>query len=188
MKGLKLLKKAFAVGAIATSLFAFNGGVSEAAGFQEYPIGDEQEAVKEHFKVALVYFQPVTMEPAGMMLSADKADIHIETDIHATEGNDTGFGVGEWIPYLTIHYKFTKRETGESIEGTFMPMNADDGPHYGSNVKMLGAGTYDCDFTIESPIRMNYAVHTDPETGVPGRFWTEPVKMHWVFKYVPRKW
>ncbi len=87
-----------------------------------------------------------------------------------------------------MHYKFTKRETGESIEGVFMPMSADDGPHYGANVKMLGAGTYDCDFSIDSPARQNYLLHTDKETGVPGHFWTEPVKMHWVFNYVPRKW
>jgi periplasmic iron binding protein len=185
---LNKFKKALAIGAVALSALTFQAGVSEAAGFQEYPIGDEQEAAAEHFKVALVYFQPVAMEPSGSMLAADKADIHIETDIHATEGNDTGFGVGEWIPYLTIHYKFTKRETGEVLEGTFMPMNADDGPHYGANLKMLGAGTYDCDFTIDSPVRQNYAVHTDAETGVKGRFWEKPVQMHWVFNYVPRKW
>ena len=95
---------------------------------------------------------------------------------------------GEWIPYLTVHYKFTKRETGESLEGVFMPMSADDGPHYGANVKMLGAGTYDCEFSIDSPARQNYMLHTDKETGVPGHFWTEPVKMSWVFNYVPRKW
>ena len=87
-----------------------------------------------------------------------------------------------------MHYKFTKRETGESLEGVFMPMSADDGPHYGANVKMLGAGTYDCEFSIDSPARQNYMLHTDPETGVPGHFWTEPVKMSWVFNYVPRKW
>ena len=60
------------------------------------------------------------------MLAADKADIHMETDIHATEGNECGFGIGEWIPYLTVHYKLTKLQTGESIEGVFMPMSADD--------------------------------------------------------------
>ena len=114
--------------------------------------------------------------------------MHIETDIHATEGNDTGFGVGEWIPYLTVHYKFTKRETGESVEGVFMPMNADDGPHYGANVKLLGAGTYDMHFSIESPYRQNYGLHVDDETGVKGRFWDEPVTMDWVFNYVPRRW
>ena len=103
---LSMLKKALAVGAIAFSTFAINANVSEAA-FEEFPIGDEIEDTTNHFKVALVYFQPVTMEPAGMSLPADQADIHIETDIHATEGNECGFGVGEWIPYLTVHYKFT---------------------------------------------------------------------------------
>lgn len=181
------LKMLFSICAAVFAFFSFSGGAS-AAGFQEYPIGDEQEAVKEHFKVALVYFQPIQMEPAGMMLDPDKADIHIETDIHATEGNNTGFGVGEWIPYLTIHYKFTKKETGESMEGVFMPMNADDGPHYGANVKMLGAGTYDCEFTIDSPARMNYGLHVDKETGVEGRLWDKPVVMKWVFNYVPRHW
>jgi uncharacterized protein involved in high-affinity Fe2+ transport len=91
------MKTLLAAGLTAAAICAFSGNVS-AAGFQEYPIGDEQEAGQQHFKVALVYFQPIQMEPAGMMLEPDKADIHMETDIHATEGNNTGFGVGEWIP------------------------------------------------------------------------------------------
>lgn len=181
-------KKAFAVCALAASAFTFQAATASAAGFTEYPIGDEQESEANHFKVALVYFQPIQMVPEGMMISPDAADIHIETDIHATEGNETGFGVGEWIPYLTVHYKFTKRETGESVEGVFMPMSADDGPHYGANVKLLGAGTYDMHFSIDSPYRMNYGLHVDDETGVPGRFWEEPVQMDWVFNYVPRRW
>lgn len=185
---LKKLKMALAIGSCAAMLTCCGMDSAQAAGFQEYPIGDTQEDTVNHFNVALVYFQPIEMVPAGMMLSPDQADIHIETDIHATEGNITGFGVGEWIPYLTVHYKFTKRETGESIEGVFMPMSADDGPHYGANVKMLGAGTYDCDFYFESPTRMNYGLHVDKETGVRGRFWEEPVHMHWVFDYVPRRW
>ena len=57
---LKKIKAALAVGAAAFSLFAYS---PEAAAFQEYPIGDEQESVDNHFKVALVYFQPVPMEP-----------------------------------------------------------------------------------------------------------------------------
>ena len=61
---LSMLKKALAVGAIAFSTFAINANVSEAA-FEEFPIGDEIEDTTNHFKVALVYFQPVTMEPAG---------------------------------------------------------------------------------------------------------------------------
>ena len=107
----KKLKVALAVCALAGSFAAFGGQSTYA--FEEYPIGEEQEVKDQHFNVALVYFQPIQMEPEGVMLSPDKADLHMETDIHATEGNDTGFGVGEWIPYLTVHYKFTKQETGE---------------------------------------------------------------------------
>ena len=190
MKSFKLkhLKKAFAVAAIAATAFTFSTSTSYAAGFTEYPIGDEIEDTTNHFKVALVYFQPIQMLPEGQQLSPDQADMHIETDIHATEGNDTGFGVGEWIPYLRVHYKFTKRETGQSVEGVFMPMNADDGPHYGANVKLLGAGTYDMHFSIDSPYDQGYGLHVDEETGVKGRFWTKPVEMNWVFNYVPRRW
>lgn len=159
-----------------------------AAGFQEYPIGDEQEVPDAKINVAVVYFQPVPMEPMSSALPPEKADIHLEADISAIEGNSTGFGVGEWVPYLTIHYKMVKQGTGEVIEGTLMPMNASDGPHYGTNVKMKGAGIYDLTFSIDSPLRMNYGVHTDKETGVEGRFWQKPINLHWVFNYVPRHW
>lgn len=184
---MRKLKLALAAGLTAAAIFTGSMAVS-AAGFQEYPIGDEQEDTTNHFKVALVYFQPIQMEPEGSMLQPDKADIHMETDIHATEGNDTGFGIGEWIPYLTVHYKITKQQSGESIEGVFMPMNADDGPHYGANLKLMGAGTYDCEFSIDSPLRQNYGLHVDKETGVTGRFWEKPVVMKWTFDYVPRNW
>ena len=172
------------------ALFAMVVSVGQgfAAGFQEYPIGDEQEVPEAKINVAAVYFQPVPMEPAGMGLTPDKADIHLETDISAIEGNETGFGVGEWIPFLTVHYNLTKQGSGQVIEGTLMPMNASDGPHYGANVKLAGAGTYDVTFTIESPTRQNYMLHTDKETGVPGRFWEKPIVLHWTFDYVPRSW
>ncbi|MBP2629799.1 MAG: Ferrous iron transport protein [Firmicutes bacterium] len=184
MKNFKFLCVAFVM-VLTLATFA---GKTSAAGFQEYPIGDDQEVEGQHFKVALVYFQPITMEPSGMTLAADKADIHLEADIHATEGNNTGFGVGEWMPYLTVHYTLTKQGSGEKIEGTMMPMNATDGPHYGANVKMLGAGTYNVDVSLESPLRQNYGVHTDKETGVEGRFWDKPAKLHWTFNYIPRHW
>lgn len=178
-------KKLLTAGVLAASMAV---SASAFADFQEFPVGDPQEDKANHFNCALVYFQPVQMEPAGSMLAADKADIHMETDIHATEGNECGFGAGEWIPYLTVHYKLTKQETGEAIEGVFMPMSADDGPHYGANLKLMGAGTYKCDFSIDSPARQNYSLHVDKETGVTGHFWDKPVQMSWTFDYVPRKW
>lgn len=153
--------------------------------FTEYPIGDPQE--REGMEIAAVYFQPVAMEPM-MGLPPEKADLHLECDIKATKENKVGFGAGEWIPYLTISYKLKNTNNGETIEGTFMPMNADDGPHYGANIKMAGAGNYKLVFSIESPLKQDFMLHTDPETGVPGRFWRKPIVVEWDFPYVPRKW
>ncbi|WP_406676790.1 iron transporter [Neomoorella carbonis] len=158
----------------------------QVKGFQEYPIGDEKEV--EGLKIAAVYFQPVAMEPAGAGLAPDKADIHLEADITATPDNKTGFGVGEWVPYLNVKYKLKKLDNGQVVEGTFMPMNASDGPHYGANVKMLGAGKYELTYIVESPEKQGYALHTDKETGVEGRFWKKPVEVKWEFNFIPRKW
>ncbi|MCF6094400.1 iron transporter [Microaerobacter geothermalis] len=155
--------------------------------FEEVPIGEEQEV--EYMKIAAVYFQPVEMEPkdnAG--LSPEEADIHLEADIHALKGNPTGFGFGEWIPYLSVQYRLENMDNGEKIEGTLMPMIASDGPHYGSNIKMAGAGNYKLTFMIYSPEKQGYLLHTDPETGVEGRFWQEPIEVEWEFPYLPRQW
>lgn len=170
------------------ALFAMGtqGFAEEKKGFQEYPIGDAQEM--EGIKIEVVYFQPVPMEPEGMGLTPDKADIHLETDIHATEDNKVGFGNGDWIPCLSVHYTLTKVDTGEVIEGNLMPMNASDGPHYGANVKMLGAGKYKMEYTIENPERQGFMLHVDKETGVEGRFWNSPIVASWDFDYIPRKW
>ena len=155
-------------------------------GFEEYPIGDEQEL--EGLIIAAVYFQPVPMEPVGTGLSPDKSDIHIEADLSATPDNMTGYGIGDWVPYLTIKYKLKKLDDGQVIEGNFMPMNASDGPHYGANVKMLGAGKYELSYAIENPEKQGFLLHTDKETGVEGRFWKKPIEVKWDFNYIPRNW
>ena len=161
-------------------------GDNQAAGFTEYPIGDEVEI--EGLIVAAVYFQPVRMEPAEKAgLKLEETDIHLEADIHALNENQTGFGAGEWVPYLTVKYKLKNMDTAKEQEGTFMPMSASDGPHYGANVKMMGAGKYKLTFTIESPEKQDYLLHVDEETGVPGRFWKKPLEVSWDFNYLPRK-
>lgn len=154
-------------------------------GFKEYPIGDPVE--KEGLTIAGVYFQPVEMEPQSGP-GPDDADIHIEADISAAKGNKTGFGVGEFVPNMTIKYKIKKIDSGDEFEGNMMPMNASDGAHYGNNVKMLGAGNYEVTFTIESPEKQGYVLHIDKETGVEGRFWKKPITVNWTLAYVPRKW
>ncbi|MDR1068784.1 MAG: iron transporter [Clostridiales Family XIII bacterium] len=154
------------------------------AGFEEFPIGDDIELGP--LNVAAVYFQPVDMEPAGMGLAAADSDMHIEADISALE-NDLGYGVGDFVPNLTVRYEITD-ETGNLTEGTFMPMSASDGPHYGANIKLGDAGTYKVKFLIENPEAQGYVLHTDKTTGVEGHFWTEPLVAEWDFDYVPRTW
>lgn len=155
------------------------------AGFTEYPIGDEQQA--QGLNIALVYFQPVPMEPeARAGLKPAEADIHLEADITADRDNPLGFGLGEFIPYLQVKYEIENGATGERQSGSLMPMNASDGPHYGANIKLGPAGTYRIAFNIKAP--EDFLLHTDPETGVPGRFWKEPIELEWEFPWVPRQW
>ena len=132
----------------------------EAGGFEETPIFEGVEA-GGWLDVAAVYFQPVPMTDGSTI---EGKDIHLEADIHALE-NEFGFGIGEWVPYLTVSYKITNADDEVAAEGTFMEMSASDGPHYGANVALPEAGTYTLEITIGSPADNNYLLHTDAETG-----------------------
>lgn len=161
-------------------------GPGDVAGFEEFPIGDDIELGP--LNVAAVYFQPVDMEPAANAgLRASEADMHIEADISALS-NDLGYGVGDFVPNLTVNYEITSADGKTKVEGTFMPMNASDGPHYGANIKLGPAGTYKVKFIIETPEAQGFLLHVDKETGVEGRYWTEPLVAEWDFDYVPRVW
>lgn len=147
--------------------------------FKEYPAGEP--VTVNNMEIAAVYLKPIDMEPRGMGLSAAQSDIHLEADIHATDGNKNGFGAGEWVPYLVINYTLTNLDTGKSQTGAFMPMVAGDGPHYGANIKMMGAGNYKVVYQIEPPSKGGLHRHTDEETGV-GR-WFAPFEATFTFKY-----
>lgn len=109
-----------------------------AAQAVEYPIGTPQQ--RYGMEIAAVYLQPVTMEPDGMMKKAEESDVHMEADIHALANNPNGFEEGAWIPYLVVKYEVTKVGGSQKISGDFMPMVANDGPHYGDNFKLMGPG------------------------------------------------
>jgi uncharacterized protein involved in high-affinity Fe2+ transport len=171
---------------LAVSAAAPAPGAAETKGFAEFPLGDEH--VVGPLTIAGVYFQPVDMEPAGASgLPASQADMHLEADISASEGNKLGYGAGDFVPNLTVKYK-AQKQGGKLIEGNFMPMNASDGPHYGSNVKLDGPGKYKITFIIESPESQGYLLHVDKTTGVTGKFWKEPIVVSWDFDFVPRAW
>jgi uncharacterized protein involved in high-affinity Fe2+ transport len=166
----KSLVKALAASSV---VFALNAGAAEVA------IGEEHEI--NNMIIAAVYLQPIDMEPKGIDLPASQADVHLEADIHATEGNKNGFGDGEWLPYLLVSYELTNVDTKAVKKGTFMPMVASDGPHYGANIKMLGVGNYHLKYTIANPEKQGFGRHTDKATGV-GK-WFEPFSVEYDFKY-----
>ena len=163
------------------------------AGFEEYPVGDDQVAQGKdgvnELDVSVVYFQPVDMEPAGMGLKAADASVHLEADITGHADNDLGYGVGDFVPGLKVDYTITDKNSGKvAAEGTFMSMNASDGPHYGGNIKLPDAGQYVLALKIHSPAESGWMLHVDPETGVKGRFWDAPIELSWDWDYTPHEW
>ena len=160
---------------------------SSDAGFEEIPIGTDQEVGP--LNVAAVYFQPVDMEPAGMGLSAAESNLHLEADIHALADNDLGYAEGDFIPKLTVDYTIANKSDGSVVqEGTFMEMNASDGPHYGANLKLDQDGEYTLTFKIHSPEENGWLLHVDKETGVTGHFWTEPLEATFDWDYTVHQW
>jgi uncharacterized protein involved in high-affinity Fe2+ transport len=148
----------------------------------EYPIGKPQ--IRAGMEVAAVYLQPIAMEPAGMMRDARASDIHIEADIKATDKNVNGFADGTWIPYLDVHYELAKQGASDVIKGPMMPMVANDGPHYGDNVKLAGPGRYKLRLTVAPPGNGAHAAfgrHVDKETGVAP--WFAPFTLEYDFTF-----
>ncbi|MBR1423653.1 MAG: iron transporter [Ruminococcus sp.] len=149
----------------ATAKVTSSDAGADAAGFTEYPIFEDEEV--GFLNVSAVYFQPVPMSDGN---GIEDFNIHLEADISALE-NNLGFGVGDWVPYLTVDYSVTNADSGDvAASGTFMEMSASDGPHYGANIKLPESGTYNVEFTIHSPAENNYLLHTDAETGPGGSF------------------
>jgi uncharacterized protein involved in high-affinity Fe2+ transport len=150
-----------------------------AASAAETQIG--KAVTKNGMTIGAVYLQPVMMEPMlpGMH---ESTDVHLEADIHADKGNKNGFGPGDWIPYLGITYRLEKVGTSWQTFGKFMPMVANDGPHYGANVKLDGPGKYKLSYRISPPPYQGFYRHTDKETGV-GEWWV-PFEVNWEFPYI----
>jgi uncharacterized protein involved in high-affinity Fe2+ transport len=156
--------------------------VASGAQALEYPIGKPQ--IHAGMEIAAVYLQPIAMEPAGMMRDAKTSDIHIEADIKATDKNTNGFADGTWIPYLDVHYELAKQGSANVISGPMMPMVANDGPHYGDNVKLAGPGRYKLTLSVAPPgggAHAAFGRHVDKETGVAP--WFAPFTLEYDFTY-----
>ena len=153
-----------------------------SAAAAEYPIAKQQ--IHDGMEIGVVYLQPITMEPEGMMRKASDSDVHLETDIHAVKNNPTGFAEGDWMPYLQVRYELTKAGSNQTQKGDMMAMVANDGPHYGDNVKLQGPGKYHLKLIVEAPMQtghMAFGRHVDKETGVGP--WFKPITLEYDFAY-----
>lgn len=170
------------------SALVLSASLSATAFAAEYPIGKPVD--QGGMEVAAVFLQPIEMAPAGMMRPAKESDIHLEADIHALAHNPNGFPEGAWMPYLVIHYALQKVGSDKTLSGDLMPMVANDGPHYGDNVKLEGAGKYKLTLTIAPPSanKMNhFGRHIDKETGVAPWFKTFTTSYEFVYAGTGKK-
>ena len=145
-------------------------------------IGIGQPVVMDGMIMRPVYLQPVHMAPSMPGLDQGNFDAHLELDIHADKNNPQGFDPGAWIPYLTVSYQLQKLGSDWSSFGTMMAMTANDGPHYGANVKFDGPGKYRLQLRILPPPYEGFLRHTDKETGV--KAWWTPIEKSWDFVYI----
>jgi periplasmic iron binding protein len=151
-----------------------------AAPFREYPIGEDVE--QNQMRISAVWLPAIQMN--GLSEPSPSSFIHIEADIHATEGNRNGFPKDEFVPYLTVHYTIVSLdEPAKSpgvtpITGTMMPMTARDGWHYGASIEMPRAGRYKVTYSIDPP---SAGRHSDPITGVDP--WWKPFEVSFDWDY-----
>lgn len=151
-----------------------------AVSAKEYPIGEPQHCPE--LEIGAVYLQPIEMAPAGMMRATADSDVHLEADVRATADNAQGFQEGSFVPYLNLSFALKKQGDTPPINGDFHAMVANDGPHYGDNVKLQGPGKYSLTFTVTPPSgHPSLGRHTDKETGVAP--WFERCEVHYEFVY-----
>ena len=184
----KFLALLLAVMMLSVAAFA----LAEEAGFDEYELGVEGEQDVDFMTMSMVYFQPVDMAPAENATPKEGSDLHIEVDLTANE-NPYSFPVDGWVPYLSIDFVIKDTDSNEVYSGSMMPMAASDGPHYGANIKLPEADTYNITFTIHSPEDMNYLIHSDAETGPGGvlsdYFANGPLTVTYEgWDYTPQEW
>lgn len=154
---------------------------------KEIRIGEKE---MNGMEIGAVYLQPIEMEPPNMMRAAKDSDVHMEADIKALADNPNGFSKDSWVPYLSVSYEITNLGTKESQKGEFMPMVANDGPHYGDNVKLGGPGKYKLKLTISPPSEnknAHFGRHTDKETGVGEWFKTFSVEYDFTYAGTGKK-
>jgi len=173
---------------IALAIMIAMAAIASDVSAKEYPIGKPKTL--NGMEVGAVYLQPIEMDPPDVMRPAAESDVHLEADIKSVKGNPNGFAEGDWLPYLVVRYELAKVGTDWTAKGDLMPMVANDGPHYGDNVKLMGPGKYKLTLTIQPPsenAHAHFGRHVDKETGVGPWFKTFSVDYEFTFAGTGKK-
>lgn len=112
-----------------------------------------------------------------VFVPAERAAFFLAVDVRAARGNKNGFGLNEFVPYLSVTYTLTPKAGGAPVHGQLYPFVGRQGLRYGNNVPAPGLGPYTVAVTIEPPIKTGFGRHTDMETGV-ARWWP-PFQVEW---------
>ena len=157
---------------------------------KEIPVGPH--VTQNGLEVAAVYLQPIEMDPPDMMRAAAQSDLHLEADIRAAKDNRNGFAEGDFVPFLAVTFEVVKldgdKPTDQKVAGALMGMVANDGPHYGDNVKLFGPGRYRLKLTVAPPgPHAHFGRHVDKETGVAEWFKPFDVTQDFTFAGIGKK-
>ena len=113
-----------------------------------------------------------------VFVPAERAAFFLAVNVRAARGNKNGFGLNEFVPYLTVTYTLTPKVGGTPpVHGQLHPFVGRQGLRYGNNVTATGPGPYTVTVTIEPPIKTGFGRHTDMETGVTR--WWPPFQVEW---------
>ncbi len=148
----------------------------------EAPLGAPVTRQDAGLTITASYEAPLALEGSNasnqsLFLSPNKADLFLAVNIRGAKGNKNGFGVGEFIPYLSVSYTLQRQGGGEVQRGYLHSLVGPKGMRYGNNVKLSGSGPYTLGLTIEPPIKVGFGRHTDLETGV-SRWWKQ-LQVEW---------
>ena len=144
----------------------------------EVVIGEPVE--RNGLSVGAAYLRAIEMAPEPAVPAGEDV-IHLECDVVAAPDNQHGFAEGTFVPYLTCAYHIEKIGEDWRQIGTMLPMSAQDGPHYASNVPMAGPGDYRVVYRLSPPSEQGFYRHADDATGVPD--WWAPFSVEWTFNY-----
>lgn len=156
------------------------GATIITSGFADHPIAPPK-IYQGKVETALIWVDPVSMAPQPTIKKGASFDIHNEIDQHAIKGDKMGFGPGGWLPDCEVACTISKENTKWRTVFSMMSMVANDGPHYGRNVKLDGPGKYDEMCLIDPPDWRAFYRHTDKETGVGPFFHPYIIKGSFVF-------